>query len=226
MKTTILVLGLLLLYSCCTHKAIAQSSASASVGAGSRLSHTPQKPAQPKKKHKLTDTVGVINGEVVTLSAFRERLSRNLELASHLGVFAHDSVTPTQLTEYVDSTWAEFIDDAILERAIVKRHLALTDTALERMLLESPPEELKRAVSDSLGVYHPETLRQILTDSTTASVADEILAAAESIYERNALIASVAHEPADGPHPKFDAWLKTERKHAKIVDRRTSFGYY
>ncbi len=188
--------------------------------------------AQPKpltrteKKHKLTDTVGIVNNEVITLYDFRNRLSAMIEEAAGTDSIKNGKVTAEQFTTFVDRTWDDFINDVIIEHAIEKRKLMLTNASIDSLLLLHPPDDLKKNLTDSLGVFHAEYLKTFLTDPAYDSVASIVRNAERFQLETARLIRSVSKETDQDTHPNFDAWLKQQRNHVKVTDNRTSFGYY
>jgi hypothetical protein len=178
------------------------------------------------KKHKLTDTVGVVNSEVITLYDFRNRLSAMIEEAAGSDSIKNGKVTPEQFTVFVDRTWDDFITDVIVEHEIDKRKLAVSDHAIDSLLMKHPPEDLRKNLTDSLGKFHPDYLQKILLDPAYDSIASVVRNAERFKFESARLIASVSNESDRQAHPKFDAWLKAQRKHLKVKDNRTAFGYY
>jgi hypothetical protein len=74
---------------------------------------------KPKKKHLLTDTVGMVNGSVIRLYDFRELLSDITRSE------APDSVVQdTEFTRYVNMTWERLVSDILIYQEIEKRNLS------------------------------------------------------------------------------------------------------
>jgi hypothetical protein len=181
---------------------------------------------KPSKKHKLTDTVGVVNSEVITLYDFRNQLSAMIEEAAGMDSIKGGKVTPEQFTRFVNRTWNDFITDVIIEHEIEKRKLTLSVSEINELLFKDPPQNLRKNFTDSLGAFHQEYLVRLLTDPSYDSIATQVRDTERLRLETARLIKSVSHEKDQGAHPAFDAWLKQQRKHSKVTDNRTAFGYY
>ena len=184
-----------------------------------------------QKKHKLTDSVGVVNSEVITFFDFRARLSERIEQAARAGEVKNKKVTPEQYTKFVDATWEDMIRDVIVEHEIHKRKLPIltaTDAEVRARTLQDPPFLLKRSFTDSLGKFDTSALRAVLTDPSYDSVATMILAEQRDRYERAALKVSITPHAANDAalEAGFAAWYKRERKRARLLDFRTAFGFY
>lgn len=178
--------------------------------------------AKPRKKHKLTDTVGVVNGAVIRLYDFRELLSDIMRSQ------APDSVVQdTEFTRYVDMTWERLVSDILIQREIEKRKLVLSESQVIERLLREPPNELKQdfSVSGSFDVAaYEHFLESTEPDSTRTMVVNYF----HMVYEQDNLMRALAPRAKSMRErtEAFAAWLRKVMKAARIEDRRTAFGYY
>jgi hypothetical protein len=180
------------------------------------------------KKHKLTDTVGIVNGQVITLFDFRGALSENIQRAAEEGEIKGDSVTSTEMTKFVGQTWDEIVDDILLESEVYKRHLNVTDSEALHALLRSPTKQEMSDFVDSTGKFSPTIMRRAFQDPANDSAVSIILSAKKLDMEREQLLRALGGK-ARTNEARMDAvnkWLIEQRSKGLIVDFRTAFGYY
>ena len=178
------------------------------------------------RQHAKTDTVGIINGEVITYGDF------NAIMSGYLKIFVnrtHDNVVTDSLyTVIVDSSWDRAVNDILTEQAIHDRNLSMTDAQIKAAILENPPDYLRQQFTDSTGHFHHEYLTQALDDPRNDSIVHTILQGEQVRLETEALIKSIDPKAKTDAQLQraYDAWLKKARLTAKIVDKRTQFGFY
>jgi hypothetical protein len=180
------------------------------------------------KKHKMTDTVGIVNGQVVTLFDFRGALSENIQRAAEEGEIKGDSVTSAEMTKYVGQTWDEIVDDILLESEVYKRHLNVTDSEALHALLKSPTKQQMSDFVDSTGKFSTTIMRRAFQDPANDSAVAIILNAKKLDMERDQLLRALGGK-AKTNEARMDAvnkWLIEQRTKGLIIDFRTAFGYY
>ena len=180
----------------------------------------------PTHKHLPGDTVGVVNGEVITYADF------NSIMSGYLKAFVKRSgdnvVTDSLYSIIVDSAWNRAVNDILIEQEIQKRKLAMSDDEAKNAIIQDPPTFLRHQFTDSTGAFHSEYISQALNDPRNDSIVRIIIAGEKIRLESDRLIASLdrnAHSPSEKNHA-YDAWLKKASASAKIVDKRLSFGFY
>jgi hypothetical protein len=181
--------------------------------------------AQPRQ-HAKSDTVGVVNGEVITYGDF------NSIMSGYLKIFvkrSHDNViTDSLYTVIVDSSWDRAVNDILTEQEIHKRNLSMTEAQIKAAILENPPPYLRTQFVDSAGTFHHEYLTQALDDPRNDSIVQTILAGEQVRLETEQLWKSI--DPSATTESalarSYQAWLRKSRMTAKIVDKRTQFGFY
>ncbi len=194
---------------------------------------TPAKPSSNKitqvktqRKHERGDTVGMVNGVVITYGDFNAIMSGYLK--TFVARSKNNVVSDSLYSVVVDSSWNKAICDVLIEREIKKRKLSMTSIEVREAITKDPPDYLREQFSDSVGKYHPENLQQSLSDPRNDTVVQMLLAAEQVRLETERLIENVAeqaHAKNDSQHV-FEIWLKKSRIAARIVDRRTAFGFY
>ena len=181
-----------------------------------------EKKLEPRK-HKPTDTVGVINGDVITYSDYRTILADIMRQA------ARDSIaSEADFSKWVDQAWDQCLEAIFTRQEIEKRQLRLSDDEIKAELVNDPPIFIKNQFSDSLGNFYPDALHAALHDPTQDSVVSIIVAAQRILMEDKALKLSLAPEArTDAEREKaYRAWLLKQKNNARTIDNRLRFGYY
>ncbi|MDP4200650.1 MAG: SurA N-terminal domain-containing protein [Bacteroidota bacterium] len=208
----------LLLTAAFTVRALAQSSDS------SRL----KKVTRVKKSvsHALGDTVGVVNGVVITYGDFKSLLSGTIH--EYVTRTSEHIITDSAYSLLIDTAWNKAVDDIIEEREIERRKLSLNDSELRAMVIEHPPDFLRTQFTDSTGTFHREILSNAMNDRRNDTVVAGILASERIRLETNRLIAAVTTKAKTEAERgrMFHAWLRRMRAEARIIDRRLNFGFY
>lgn len=179
--------------------------------------------AQPKKKHKMTDTVGVVNGSVIRLFDFRELLSDIVRTE------APDSIVQdTEFTRYVNMTWERLVSDILIYQEIERRMLALSAEKVVDLLIRNTPEELKHDFTQAGGSFDDKAYEHFLRDTTADSVRSMVINYFQAQLEQEKLMMALAPKARSKRErtEAFAAWLRKAFKTARIEDRRTAFGYY
>jgi hypothetical protein len=181
-----------------------------------------EKQVEPRK-HQPTDTVGVINGDVITYSDFRRTLSDIVRSA------ARDSmVSEADFTKYVNASWDQLVETILVQQYIVKNQIKFSDDEVKGELVNDPPQFLKKQFTDETGQFYPDALHAALYDPAQDSVVSVIVEAQRILMESDALKLSIAPN-AKSPEERekaYRAWLTREMNQAKTVDNRLRFGYY
>jgi hypothetical protein len=189
-------------------------------------------PVAPKKKtekkHKMTDTVGVVNGQVILLYDYRGILSDMIRQAARDSAVKNGAVTPAQLTDFVNAAWDKTVEDIIVEQEIYKRKLNLSDAETKARILKTPPPFLVQQFTDSMGKFRPDVMQQALNDPLNDSITHIIISVEKINLEHEALLAAIAQDVKsdEAKITRFNLWLKKQKLKARIDDRRVAFGYY
>ena len=203
---------------------------------GATYAQSHKKPVQHKPKevpfsqavarHNPMDTVGVVNGTVIRYGDFMSIMSGYLKL--FVGRSGNDMVSDSLYSVIVDSAWDRAVFDIIIEGAIVKRHLEMTDEMVKDSLVAHPPDFLRRQFTDSVGTFHPEIMRAGLNDPRNDSIVHLIVEGERERLETDRLKANVAPTAPAGTErdSAFLAWVRHEERTARIEDRRTRYGFY
>ncbi len=181
-----------------------------------------EKKVEPRK-HKPTDTVGVINGDVITYSDYRTILADIMRQS------ARDSIaSEADWTKWVDAAWDECLEAILTRQEIAKRELKLTEDEVKAELVNTPPEFLKKQFTDSSGTFYPEALHAALYDPTQQDVVAGIVGAQRLMMEDKSLKLSLAPEARtdDEREKAYKAWLLKAKNNARTIDNRLRFGYY
>jgi len=181
---------------------------------------------KPKKKHKMMDTVGVVNGTVIRYYDFREQLASTIR--DHKLEIKDTIVTDTAFTRFVNMTWDKLVADIIIENELQKRKLSLTTEKTIDRILKDIPKELKETFSDSSGSFNEKALSAYLKNPNPDPKRTKILDYYQILFEQQRLAAAIAPmaRTEEERTKRLGLWLKMKVSKAKIDDRRTAFGYY
>jgi len=181
--------------------------------------------AQPRQ-HSRADTVGVVNNEVITYGDF------NSIMSGYLKIFVKRSndnvITDSLYSIIVDSSWDRAVNDILTEQEIGKRKISMSEAEMKAALIENPPAYLRSQFTDSTGVLHPEYMSQALNDPRNDSIVRTIVAGEQVRLETERLAKSIDPTATTDAavQQTYQAWLRKARASAKILDKRTQFGFY
>jgi hypothetical protein len=193
----------------------------------SQLSRAQTKDSKPRKQHKNTDTVGVVNGGVITFYDFRQTLANIIKI--HKAEIKKDSISDTAFTRFVNLTWDKLVRDMIIDQELLKRKLAMTSEKTIVKLLKDPPKEIKEAFTDSASKkFDAKALKAYLQNPNPDLERTKILDYYQTLFEQELLAKALAPKAKSEAEriEKFDEWLKKKIDKANIEDRRTAFGFY
>ena|SRR5437763_1210905 len=192
-----------------------------------QFSFSQTKEAKPKKKHKNTDTVGVVNGYLITFYDFRQQLKETMR--EHKSEIKDSIVSDTAFTRFVNMTWDKIAGDILIEQELQKRKLALTTDKVIAKLLKDPPKELKEVFTDSAtGKFDEKAMKRYLTNLAPDIKRTQILDYYQTMFEQQRLAAALVPKGANDQERREELaeWLKKKMQKANIDDRRTAFGFY
>src|SRR5258708_31955647 len=88
---------------------------------------------KPKKKHKNTDTLGVVNGTLIRFYDFKQQLASTIK--DHKSEIKDSVVSDTAFTRFVNEAWDKLVSDIVIEQELEKRKLNLTtEKTIDRIL--------------------------------------------------------------------------------------------
>jgi hypothetical protein len=192
----------------------------------SQISFAQPKEIKPKKKHKNSDTVAVVDGTVIRLFDFKEQLAATIK--EHRSEVKDSVISDTAFTRFVNLAWDKLVAEVLIENEIEKRKFALTtDKTIER-LLKDTPKELKEVFTDSTGIFDEKAFKAYLKNTKPDPQRTKILDYYQTLFEQERLAEALDPKAkSDDARMKFfGLWLKQKISRANIDDRRTAFGYY
>ena len=99
----------------------------------SNISFAQAQEVKPRKKHKNSDTVGVVSGTPIRYYDFKQQL--NSIIQEHRNEVKDSVVSDTAYTRFVNMTWDKLIGDIIIEQELSKRKLSFTtEKTIEKLL--------------------------------------------------------------------------------------------
>lgn len=178
------------------------------------------------KHHEPGDTVGVVNGTVITYADFNSMMSGYLKLFVKRS--GNNIVTDSLYSVIVDSAWENAVEDILVEQTIQKEHLALSNSEAIEMIVQNPPDFLATQVTDAQGVVHRDGLRQALTDPRNDSVTRIVVQGERLRLENEKFRTWIAPKATTGAarQQAYAAWMRKAKLSARIEDKRLAFGFY
>jgi hypothetical protein len=183
-------------------------------------------PVNQPNKHLPTDTVGVVNGEVITYADFRSIMAGYLK--TFVARSGNNVVSDSLYSVIVDSSWDQAITDILIEKETGKRHVAMTNAEIEDSLVQNPSDYLQKQFTDTSGHFHGDIMRKALTDPRNDSIATIVLENERMRMESEKLLNSFGPKNASpAEHQKaFESWLRAAKIKARVTDNRIRFGFY
>jgi hypothetical protein len=192
----------------------------------SQLSFAQTQEKKPKKKHKNSDTLGVVNGTLITFFDFKEQLKATIK--EHKNEIKDTVLSDTALTRFVNLAWDKLVTDIIIEQELAKRKLTLTTEKTIDKILKSVPKELKETFTDLSGTFNEKALKAYLKNPNPDLQRTKILDYYQILFEQQRLAAAIAPKAKTEYEriKELGLWLQLKISKTNIDDRRTNFGYY
>lgn len=196
---------------------------------GRTPSHAPDRKVTRVKTpqpHKETDTVGVVNDEVITYADFKSLLAARVR--THLEATRDSIVTDSEYTILVDSAWNASIRYILMQQEIYKRQLEVSEIEARNYLLATPPDFIRQQFTDSSGHFDSTRWVQAASDQRNADVMAPIVRSAQIQLETNKFVSAIANgaKTESESEKRYAAWERRALAKARIVDRRLNFGFY
>jgi hypothetical protein len=109
-------------------------------------------------ENPATAVIGKVNGEKIRYAEFNERLQRQLEQQRQMSPNAE--VDEAGIRQAI---WESFVEELLLRQAASEVGFPVTAEELRDVLLENPPEYLKRAFTDTAGQFYRERYIELVT---------------------------------------------------------------
>jgi len=109
------------------------------------------------------DNVGSVNGEKILYSVFNARVQESIEMqrSSAVGQGKEVEIDDEQIREQI---WNEMVDEILLRQAAEKAGVLVSNNEVLDVLLENPPEYLRRPFTDSLGRFNKQQYLELVTN--------------------------------------------------------------
>ena len=109
-------------------------------------------------ENPATAVIGKVNGEKIRYAEFNERLQRQLEQQRQMSPNAE--VDEAGIRQAI---WESFVEELLLRQAASEVGFPVTAEELRDVLLENPPEYLKRVFTDTAGRFYRERYIELVT---------------------------------------------------------------
>jgi hypothetical protein len=180
---------------------------------------------QPKA-HQETDTVGVINNQVITYADFKSLLATRVRARIEA---THDSVvTDSEYSMLVDSAWNASVRYILMQQEIQKQKLSVSEMEARNYVLAKPPSFIRQQFLDSAGRFDSAQWVFSAKDKRNADVMDPLVRSIQIQLETEKFLSAIfidAKSETD-KEKRYADWEKHALARARIVDRRLNFGFY
>lgn len=104
--------------------------------------------------------IGEVNGTKIYYQEFEQRVQRQVEMQrNQRGEDAEINYDAIR-----EGVWNQMVEEILLQQIAEELGIKITDDEIRDIMLEDPPDYLKRIATDSLGNFNKELYVQILTD--------------------------------------------------------------
>lgn len=115
---------------------------------------TPPSPAAAQQP-----VAGIVNGDTISLADFARDVGRRRELYSMVG-----QVGEADQADIVEAAWKDAVRNVLYRQEARRRGIAFSDAEIDKRLLASPPDYIRRGVVDANGRFDPALLRAMVTN--------------------------------------------------------------
>jgi hypothetical protein len=199
------------------------------VASHAQSGRTQQKKVTRVKKpqlHSDTDTVGVVNDQVITYADFKSLLAARVRAQIEQ---SHDSVvTDSEYSGMVDSAWNASVRYILMQQEIAKRKLDVSEIEAKNYILANPPDFIRQQFMDSSGRFDSARWVYSAKDKRNDDVMAPLVRSAQIQLETNNFITVIVGDAASESEKekRYAAWERHALQKARIVDHRLKFGFY
>jgi peptidyl-prolyl cis-trans isomerase D len=113
-------------------------------------------------------TLGTVNGHKITQKEYNKLYTAAVaDLKSKNKV---DNLSEADEDQAADNAWDKAVEEAIINQAVEKMGLTVTDQEVRDMIFSNPSPDVKRQFTDSTGVYHEDAYFKALRDPKNDSL--------------------------------------------------------
>ncbi len=117
-----------------------------------------------------TGTLGTVNGYPITQQEYNKFLESVTAEMKSKSKDKEETLNESDEADAQDNAWDQAISNAIMQQSIQKMGIVVTNDEIRDMLFNSPPDDIKKAFTDSTGNFHQDEyikqLRNPKFDST------------------------------------------------------------
>jgi peptidyl-prolyl cis-trans isomerase D len=126
-----------------------------------------------------TEVIGKINGEKILYKDFDAKVKEAREAKLKQAKDPNAQIDEDQL---INQVWSQIVDETLLNQEAKKAGVIVTDDEIRDMMLNNPPESLKRSFMDSSGNFNKQLYLEIVTNpDLVASYAPQNLSKEEKV---------------------------------------------
>lgn len=103
-----------------------------------------------------TPVAGIVNGDTISLAEFARDVGRRRELYALVG--------EADQADIIEAAWTDAVRNVLYRQEARRRGIAFSDAEIDRRLLASPPDYIKRGIVDANGRFDAALLRAMVTN--------------------------------------------------------------
>ena len=119
-----------------------------------------------------SESMGTVNGFKITKKLYDRMYAIASDKMKKDG--KKTSLTDAEEDKASEQAWDEAVKETITQQSMEKMHIVVTDQEVRDALFETPPQEIQRAFSDSMGVFHQKEYFQWLRDPKNDTIVRQL----------------------------------------------------
>lgn len=110
-----------------------------------------------------SENVGTVNGEKILATVYNARVQEAIEM-QRTSAASQQKEAEVDEEQVRDQVWNEMVDEILLRQEAEKAGVAVSNNEVLDVLLENPPDYLRRPFTDSLGRFNKQQYLELVTN--------------------------------------------------------------
>lgn len=110
-----------------------------------------------------SENVGTVNGEKILATVYNARVQEAIEM-QRASAASQQKEAEVDEEQVRDQVWNEMVDEILLRQEAEKAGVAVSNNEVLDVLLENPPDYLRRPFTDSLGRFNKQQYLELVTN--------------------------------------------------------------
>ncbi|MBI5325790.1 MAG: peptidylprolyl isomerase [Ignavibacteriae bacterium] len=114
-----------------------------------------------RKGNIQTEEIGVVNGEKILYKDFDQKVKELMEQKRKQSEDPNAQIDEDQI---VNQVWSQMVDETLLKQEAQKAGVIVSDEEILDVMLDNPPDYLRKSFTDSAGNFNKQAYLEIVTD--------------------------------------------------------------